>query len=129
MALKDAVLAIQIQTGSRMQYLFRFVVGGAIVALFATVGGALKPKSFAGLFGAAPSVALATLGLTIYSNGKAYASVEARSMIAGAIALALYSAMTTGLIMKFNLRAMSASILAIPVWLITAVGIWITILR
>ena len=29
----------------------------------------LRPKSFAGLFGAAPSVALATLGIAIYQHG------------------------------------------------------------
>jgi hypothetical protein len=33
-------------------------------------GDVLKPKSFAGLFSAAPSVALATLPLTILSDGK-----------------------------------------------------------
>ena len=45
-----------------LQYLFRFLMGGMIVSLFASLGDVLKPKSFAGLFGAAPSVALATLG-------------------------------------------------------------------
>jgi len=34
------------------------------------MGDGLKPKSFAGLFGTAPSVALATLGLTILVDGK-----------------------------------------------------------
>jgi hypothetical protein len=61
-----------------LQYLFRFLVGGTIVSLFACLGDVLKPKSFAGLFGAAPSVAL-TLGLTIFTEGKAYAALEARS--------------------------------------------------
>lgn len=32
----------------------RFVVGGSIVSAFAIIGDILKPKSFAGLFGAAP---------------------------------------------------------------------------
>jgi hypothetical protein len=45
-----------------VQLLFRFAVGGIMVALFAFLADLLKPKSFAGLFGAAPSVALATLG-------------------------------------------------------------------
>ena len=49
-----------------LQLVFRFVVGGAIVTLFAALGDVLKPKSFVGLFGAAPSVAMATLGLTIF---------------------------------------------------------------
>ena len=39
----------------------RFLVGGLVVSFFAMIGGALKPKSFAGLFAAAPSVALATI--------------------------------------------------------------------
>ena len=48
-----------------IQILIRFLVGGAMVSVFALIGDVLKPKSFAGLFGAAPSVALATLGLTV----------------------------------------------------------------
>ena len=40
------------------------------MSLFAILGDPLKPKSFAGLFDAAPSVALATLGLTIVTVGQ-----------------------------------------------------------
>jgi hypothetical protein len=61
------------------------------VSLFAVLGDVLKPTSFAGLFAAALSVALATLGLTILSEGKFYAAVESRSMIVGAIALFVYA--------------------------------------
>jgi hypothetical protein len=50
--------------------ILRFVIGGAVVSAFAALGDVLKPKSLAGLFGAAPSIALATLGLTISANGK-----------------------------------------------------------
>jgi hypothetical protein len=78
-----------------LQYLFRFLVGAAIVSLFACLGDVLKPKSFAGLFGAAPSVALATLGLTIWADGKAYAALEARSMVVGAACFFVYSALYT----------------------------------
>jgi hypothetical protein len=46
-----------------MDYLIRFLAGGVLVSLFAIVGDVLRPKSFAGLIGAAPSVALATLTL------------------------------------------------------------------
>jgi Protein of unknown function (DUF3147) len=41
------------------QFLIRFVIGGLVVSVFAICGDVLRPKSFAGLFGAAPSVALA----------------------------------------------------------------------
>jgi hypothetical protein len=68
------------------QILIRFLIGGAVVSVFAILGDLLKPKSFAGLFGAAPSVALATLGLTAASEGVSYAATEARSTVAGAVA-------------------------------------------
>jgi hypothetical protein len=64
----------------------RFLLGGLIVSTFAFLGDLFKPKSFAGLFSAAPSVALASLGLAVLSKGKIYAAVEARSMILGGIA-------------------------------------------
>jgi hypothetical protein len=66
--------------------LIRFLIGGMVVSAFATLGGLFKPTSFAGLFGAAPSVALATLALTISKDGKVYAGTECRSMLAGAAA-------------------------------------------
>ena len=68
------------------ELIYRFIIGGIVVSLFALTGDVLKPKSFAGLFGAAPSVALATLSLTLLKNGKSYAALESRSMIAGSLA-------------------------------------------
>ena len=50
--------------------LARFLIGGLVVSAFAMIGGLFKPTSFAGLFGAAPSVALATLALAISKDGK-----------------------------------------------------------
>src|SRR5277367_5214405 len=58
--------------------IIRFIVGGLFVSAFAALGTVLKPKSFAGLFGAAPSVALASLVLTARTNGQLYAAQEAR---------------------------------------------------
>ena len=112
-----------------MQFIIRFVVGGMIVSVFALIGDILKPKSFAGLFGAAPSVALATLGLTIWTNGKVYAAQEARSMIAGGVALFVYALVTMWLILKFRMHAGAASILAIGVWLVVALATWSWVLR
>ncbi len=73
------------------EILIRFIVGGIVVSIFAVLGDVLKPKSFAGLFGAAPSVALATLALTVSMEGAPYAAVEARSMVGGAIAFCVYA--------------------------------------
>jgi hypothetical protein len=48
-----------------LEYIIRFPAGGIVVSAFALLGDILRPKSFAGLFGAAPSVALVTLGLAL----------------------------------------------------------------
>jgi hypothetical protein len=73
------------------QLFFRFLVGGIFVSAFAILGTVFKPKSFAGLFGAAPSIALATLALTIRNEGRVYAAIEARSKLAGAAAFFVYA--------------------------------------
>ncbi|HWO28878.1 MAG TPA: DUF3147 family protein [Candidatus Acidoferrum sp.] len=111
------------------QLIFRFAVGGLIVSLFAALGDVLKPKSFAGLFGAAPSVALATLSLTIATDGKLYAATEARSMIVGAIAFLVYAAFCSRLMMRNRVHSTSASTSALAVWLICALGLWAIALR
>ena len=99
------------------QILIRFLIGGAVVSVFAIVGDLLKPKSFAGLFGAAPSVALATLGLTVATEGASYASTEARSMMAGAIAFMAYASCASWVMMRYKFRAILVTICSIFVWL------------
>jgi uncharacterized membrane protein (GlpM family) len=112
-----------------MQIILRFVIGGVIVSVFAVLGDILEPKSFAGLFGAAPSVALATLGLTIVADGKLYAATEARSMIAGALSFCVYAAVCSRLMMKNRMRATWAATSALALWLICALGVWAIVLR
>jgi hypothetical protein len=106
------------------QILIRFLVGGAVVSAFAIIGDLLKPKSFAGLFGAAPSVALATLGLTVATEGAFYAATEARSMTAGAIAFFAYASLVSWIMMRYNLKALSVTLCSIPLWLGVALGLW-----
>jgi hypothetical protein len=66
------------------EFVLRFLIGGAVISAFASLGDVLRPKSFAGLFGAAPSIALATMGMTIARHGKEYAAIEGRSMVPSA---------------------------------------------
>jgi hypothetical protein len=98
----------------------RFFVGGLFVSAFAVLGDALKPKSFAGLFGAAPSVALGTLILTIHSQGPSFAATEARSMIFGAIAFLFYAWTVCQIIMRFKLSASIIASAAVLIWLTVA---------
>ena len=76
------------------EYAVRFLVGGALVSAFAMLGDILRPKSFAGLFGAAPSVALAVYGVVVCH-----------------------------LLVRAQLRAAPATLLSLVVWLIVAFGL------
>jgi Protein of unknown function (DUF3147) len=106
-----------------MDYLIRCLAGGIVVSLFAIVGDVLRPKSFAGLFGAAPSVALAALTLVFWKHTGAYVSTEGRLMIIGAIALAVYSFLVCQLLMRVRCSALTATLAAIAAWLAVAVGL------
>ncbi|MCU1313961.1 MAG: hypothetical protein JWM54_1718 [Acidobacteriaceae bacterium] len=94
----------------------RFVVGGAVVSGFAMLGEALQPKSFAGILAAAPSVALASFGITAIHHGSQYAAVEARSMMLGAIAFFFYALICKWLFVRFRLSALFTTLTAMPVW-------------
>lgn len=106
-----------------MDYALRFLIGGAVVSAFAILGDLLRPKSFAGLFGAAPSVALATLGLAFWKHGGDHVAIESRSMILGAVALAAYSFVVCQLLMRAKWSALRAITAALTVWVVVAVGL------
>lgn len=112
-----------------MQLVFRFLVGGTIIVVFSLMGDVLKPKSFAGLFGAAPSVALATLTLTIFAEGKLYAAMESRSMIAGAVAFLIYTFVSCQLMMRCRIGGAYAAAGTIIVWFAVAFGLWAGLLK
>jgi hypothetical protein len=107
-----------------IQILVRFVVGGLVVSAFSLIGDLLEPKSFAGLFGAAPSVALATLSLTVVKEGATYAATEARSMMAGSVAFFVYASLVSWIMMRYKPKALWVAIASIPVWLGVAFGFW-----
>jgi hypothetical protein len=62
------------------------------VVAFAALSDVLKPKAFAGLFSAAPSVALASLALTAVVMSQAKASEAAATMVAGAVGMVAFCA-------------------------------------
>ncbi|HEY6475987.1 MAG TPA: DUF3147 family protein [Polyangia bacterium] len=101
----------------------RFLVGGALVALFALLGDLFTPKSFAGLFAGAPSVALASLALTIEKHGAPEAAVEARSMVWGAAAFFVYAAILSGFLHRHRSRPTFAALGWLPLWFAVAAGL------
>ena len=107
----------------------RFLIGGVVVSAFAVIGDLFKPKSFGGLFGAAPSVALATLALTVAKDGRSYAALEARSMLAEAFGLLLYALVVSRLLMHRQISAFTATMISMPVWFAVAFTVWVIFLR
>ena len=93
------------------------------MSAFAALGDALRPKSFAGLFGAAPSIALATLLITLSRKGAPFAATEGHSMIVGAFALAAYSWVVCVLLKKLLLSSRTATMAALVVWFVFALGV------
>jgi hypothetical protein len=107
----------------------RFFLGGIVVSIFAALSDMLQPKTFAGVFGAAPSVALASLFLSYDAYGATYVSIEGRSMMAGAAALLIYSAASAGAVRRNDLPPWPTTLILWGAWLIVAFGLWLFILR
>ena len=107
----------------------RFLIGGTVVSLFALLGDLLRPKSFAGLFGAAPSIALATIGLTIAKNDSQYAAIEARSMVLGAVGFFVYASCVCWALMRYKPATLMTTIGFLPIWAGTSFGLWYWLAR
>ena len=106
----------------------RFILGGCVVSAFALLGNLVKPKSYAGIFSAAPSIALGTLGLTIVKHGGAYAAIEGRSMVIGGLALCVYSQVVSWLLFRRQWHSLVVSSTAILLWLLSAFAMWFIVL-
>ncbi len=111
------------------EYVIRFFLGGVVVSLFALLGDVLRPKSFAGLFGAAPSIALATIGLTVAKSGPQYAAVEARSMMFGAIGFFIYASCVCWILIRYKPATHLTTIGLLPVWVGSSFGLWYWLAR
>jgi hypothetical protein len=89
---------------------------------FAVIGQVAKPKAVASLFSAAPSVAVATLAISVISDGTEKAHDAAIGMVPGAVGLAACCVVAAAAIPRF--RALRGSLLA---WLtcgVVALGLY-----
>jgi uncharacterized membrane protein (GlpM family) len=102
------------------------LLGGALVVMFSLLSEALRPKSFAGLFGAAPSIALGALTVTAVTRSTAVAREQSLAMIVGAAAMILYCAAAIPCVDR--LGALRGSLLAVGVWFAVALGGYFTLL-
>lgn len=104
----------------------RALAGGTLVVCFALVSEVLKPKAFAGLFSSAPSVACASLALTIVFETAAKARQESVGMVLGGVAMV--AACVVAVVAVPRAKALATSALACVTWGIVAVGLYWTVL-
>jgi hypothetical protein len=102
--------------------LAKTVCGGILVLAFAALAETLRPKRFAGIFSAAPSVAIAGVVVGTFADGAPAQSLAARTMIAGALALTVYSAVAVAALRRLGPGKGAA--LASLVWLLTAAALY-----
>ena len=98
------------------------VFGGVLVVAFSALSDVIQPKAFAGLFSAAPSVALASLTVTSLASGPEKAQVAATGMVAGAVGMVAYCTAAAFLVRRFG--AVTGSMLSWVAWAIPALGLY-----
>lgn len=94
------------------------VAGGLLVVAFALVSEGLSPKRFAGLFSAAPAVAITGLAIVLLDKGAHEAHQNAAGMIAGSAGMIVYAAAAIPLLRRA--RASSAAVIALSAWVAAA---------
>jgi uncharacterized membrane protein (GlpM family) len=102
-------------------------LGGTFVVAFALLGHTLRPKRFAGLFAAAPSVALASLVITLIDKGGHDASQAGLGMMFGAVGFVAFAVLVRLLLGR--MRAVTASAVGIAAWVVVAIGGYLAVLR
>jgi uncharacterized membrane protein (GlpM family) len=97
--------------------------GGLFVVVFALISEVATPKRFAGIFSAAPSVALGSLAVTLVAKGTHDVETAAVGMAVGAFALLVYSAAAVPALRRFG--ALKGAALAVLAWfLVAGAGSW-----
>ena len=92
--------------------------GGLFVVAFALIAEAVRPKRFAGLFSAAPSVALANLLVGVIAKGHSEGRAGADGMLIGAAAMTLACLAGVALVRRDHARRGSLELCVL--WVIAA---------
>jgi hypothetical protein len=103
------------------------LIGGSVVVVFAAIGEVLRPRGVAGITSAAPSIAIASLGVTVVATGATVAADQSLGMVAGACALVVWCLCGLDSVKRFG--AVKGSILATAAWAVVAIGLWDVAIR
>ena len=100
----------------------RALAGGLLVAAFALIGEAVRPKAFAGLFSAAPSVAVAGLAIVAVTKSPAVARLQSMSMVVGGIGLTASCVLASAAIPR--IKTVAGSLAAWACWAAVSLGLY-----
>jgi hypothetical protein len=96
--------------------------GGLFVVGFALIAEMLEPKRFAGLFSAAPSVALANLLVVLMVKGRADGLANLSGMIVGVIAMTAVCLLGIWLVPR--LGSLKGSVVMCAAWGVVGFACW-----
>ena len=102
------------------------LAGGLLVVAFSLLAEGLSPKRFAGLFSAAPAVAIAGLTVLLLDKGAHDAHESAIGMIAGGVGMIAYAAMAVPLLRRRG--AVTAAALSLSGWLVASAAVAVPLL-
>ncbi|MGI8572935.1 MAG: DUF3147 family protein [Solirubrobacteraceae bacterium] len=102
------------------------LAGGTLVTAFALLSQGLSPKRFAGLFSAAPAVAIVGLTIALLDKGAHEAHQSAVGMLAGAAGMIAYAALAVSLLKR--LRASRAALVSLTAWFVVAAVVAVPVL-
>lgn len=105
----------------------RAVIAGTFIVGFSMLGTALKPKRFAGLFSAAPSIALANLIVVAAGEGAHKAFTEMRGMTYGALGFVVFCIVARFVLPRWH--AVAASAVSTFGWLLVALPAYFLVLK
>jgi hypothetical protein len=107
--------------------LLKALAGGIFVVVFSAIGQVVRPKRFAGIFAAAPSIAAAGLLLAVLTRGLREGVNEAEGMMLGTAAMVVYCAVS--LVTVERLHALAGSTVAWLAWALVAGGLYLVFFR
>jgi Protein of unknown function (DUF3147) len=98
------------------------IIGGLAVVAFSLIGESARPKRFAGLFAAAPSVAIASLAITVLQKGPAGTVPYAQGMLIASAGMLAYC--LASLVLIERVHALVGSLLSWIAWFAVAGGLY-----
>ncbi|HET7538216.1 MAG TPA: DUF3147 family protein [Polyangiaceae bacterium] len=105
----------------------RFSLGALAVSLFSAVAELFKPKTFAGILGAAPAVALVSLTLVFLQRGSSVVREQAVGMICGGLGFLLYACGCVFTTAYTRIPVWAGAALCWALWLLVALTAWFVV--